>query len=155
MTFDRESKDRYEEASRLLKGLEEHPRNLKPLSDKEQNYAKKFGLLKKACVMFSYERFKDAFTLIAEAAEIVKAENKVRLEAEWALAAKWKFRLSLPPKLDLSDHKDKISKEKVISEKFVESLDLGDIDLQKVVTFINWTIKDKEQKFDKNEYLSS
>ena len=105
--------------------------------------------------MFSYERYKDAFELIAEAAEIVKAENKIILEAERALAAKWKFRLGLPPKLDLTDHKDKILKEEVITERFVNSLDLGDIDAPKVVTFINRTIKDKERKFSKNEYLSN
>ena len=154
-SYSRANKDQYEEASWLLWGLEEYPRNIKPLSDKEQNYAKKFGLLKKACVMFSYERYKDAFELIAEAAEIVKAENKIILEAERALAAKWKFRLGLPPKLDLTDHKDKILKEEVITERFVNSLDLGDIDAPKVVTFINRTIKDKERKFSKNEYLSN
>ena len=77
--------------------------------------------------MYSYEWFKDAFYLIAEAAEIVRAENKIRLEAERALAAKWKFKLNLPPKLDLTDFKNKILKESVITEKFVNLLDLGDI----------------------------
>jgi hypothetical protein len=35
------------------------------------NYARKFGLLKKACVLFFYGRFNDSFDEIAKAAKII------------------------------------------------------------------------------------
>jgi hypothetical protein len=34
----------------------------------DENYAKKFGMLKKACVLYSYGRFNDAFHSVSEAA---------------------------------------------------------------------------------------
>lgn len=37
----------------------------------DDNFAKKFGLLKKACVLYSYDRYNDAFKTVAEAAVIV------------------------------------------------------------------------------------
>lgn len=39
----------------------------------EESFKKKFGLLKKACVLFFYGRYGDAFDQIADAAEIVRA----------------------------------------------------------------------------------
>jgi hypothetical protein len=37
----------------------------------DANYTKKFGLLKKACVLFFYGRFNDSFDVIAKAAKII------------------------------------------------------------------------------------
>jgi hypothetical protein len=39
--------------------------------DLDNNYTKKFGLLKKACVLFFYGRYNDSFDDIAKAAKIV------------------------------------------------------------------------------------
>jgi hypothetical protein len=39
--------------------------------DLDNNYTLKFGLFKKACVLYFYGRYNDAFDLIAKAAEIV------------------------------------------------------------------------------------
>lgn len=37
----------------------------------DDNYTRKFGLLKKACVLFFYGRYNDAFDEIAKAAKII------------------------------------------------------------------------------------
>lgn len=50
-----------------------HPKTRKVLT-KEENFSVKFGYLKKACVLYQYSRFKEAFLTIAEAAVLVKAE---------------------------------------------------------------------------------
>ena len=39
--------------------------------DLDNNYTKKFGFLKKACVLFFYGRFNDAFDEIAKAVKII------------------------------------------------------------------------------------
>jgi hypothetical protein len=39
--------------------------------DLDNKYTRKFGLLKKACVLFFYGRFNDAFDVIAEGAHII------------------------------------------------------------------------------------
>ena len=38
----------------------------------DETFAKKFGLLKKACVLHFYGRYNDAFDVVAKAAEIIK-----------------------------------------------------------------------------------
>ncbi len=50
-----------------------HPKTKWVLS-KDENFSMKFGYLKKACVLYQYERYKEAFLTIAEAAVLVKAE---------------------------------------------------------------------------------
>lgn len=39
--------------------------------DLDNNYTKKFGFLKKACVLYFYGRFNDAFDEIAKAVKII------------------------------------------------------------------------------------
>lgn len=39
--------------------------------DIDTKYTRKFGLLKKACVLFFYGRYNDAFEIVAEAAHII------------------------------------------------------------------------------------
>jgi len=43
----------------------------------DDNYTKKFGLLKKACVLYFYGRYGDAFDQIANAAEIIKNQREI------------------------------------------------------------------------------
>lgn len=40
--------------------------------DLDNNYTKKFGLFKKACVLFFYGRYNDAFEEIAKAVKIIQ-----------------------------------------------------------------------------------
>ena len=112
-----------------------HPKTQKPVS-KEDNYCKKFGLLKKACVLYGYERFKESFIAIAEAATFVKAEKFRQAEIDKANAAKWKWKLNLPAKFELPMTKEQILQNEIVDEKFVKRLDLGDVDTTKVLTFI-------------------
>jgi hypothetical protein len=37
----------------------------------DDNYTKKFGLLKKSCVLYFYGRFNDSFDVIAKSAKII------------------------------------------------------------------------------------
>ena len=37
----------------------------------DENFTKKFGLLKKACVLYFYGRYNDAFDEVAKAAKII------------------------------------------------------------------------------------
>lgn len=45
--------------------------------DLDNNYAKKFGHLKKACVLFFYGRYNDSFDEIAKAAKIVQDQKEI------------------------------------------------------------------------------
>lgn len=72
--FKRPEKDAMSEEEKLWKTLKvQHPKTKKILS-KEENFSLKFGYLKKATVLFQYNRFKEAFLTIAEGAILVKAE---------------------------------------------------------------------------------
>ena len=53
---------------------------IKAYTELNENYAKKFGLLKKACVLYSYDRYNDAFTTVADAAVIAQKEKEQEKE---------------------------------------------------------------------------
>ena len=38
----------------------------------DENFTKKFGMLKKACVLYFYGRYNDAFDQVAKAAKIIQ-----------------------------------------------------------------------------------
>ena len=115
----------------------------------------KFGYLKKACVLFQYERYKEAFLTIAEAAVLVKAELAQLKVIEEKNKLKWKTKLGLPPKLELPKTKEEILAEKKIDLDYIEKLDVGNnIDPAKILTYIQMTILNEAQKYDKNQYLN-
>ena len=45
--------------------------------DVDAKYTRKFGLLKKACVLFFYGRYNDAFEIVAEAAHIIQEDKEI------------------------------------------------------------------------------
>jgi hypothetical protein len=45
--------------------------------DLDNNYTKKFGLLKKSCVLYFYGRFNDAFDEVAKAVKIIQDQREV------------------------------------------------------------------------------
>lgn len=52
-------------------------------NDNQRNmFAKKFGILKKASVLFFYGRSNDAFDEVAKAAQIIKNQKEVQKEVE-------------------------------------------------------------------------
>jgi predicted component of type VI protein secretion system len=53
----------------------EFKQKVKEFLNLDDNFAKKFGQLKKSIVLYGYERFNDAFLSIADAAQIVQKER--------------------------------------------------------------------------------
>lgn len=45
--------------------------------DLDNNYTKKFGLLKKACVLHFYGRYNDAFDELAKAVKIIQDQKEI------------------------------------------------------------------------------
>ncbi len=45
--------------------------------DLDNKYTKKFGLLKKACVLLFYGRVNDSFDVIAKAASIIQEDKEI------------------------------------------------------------------------------
>ena len=117
-----------------------HPKTRKILT-KDENFSMKFGYLKKACVLYQYEWYKEAFLTIAEGAVLVKAELAQLKVIEEKNKLKWKTWLGLPPKLELPKTKEEILAEKKIDLDYIEKLDVGNnIDPAKVLTYIQMTI---------------
>lgn len=132
----RRNKDKMTAEDKEIKEIVfQHPKTKKMLT-KEDSYYMKFGLLKKACVLYSYDRFKEAFLTIAEAAVIVKAELLKIKERDVKLSKKWKFKLNLPKTFELPCSIETILNEPSVDVKFIMKLELGEVDTAKVILFI-------------------
>jgi len=112
-----------------------HPKTGKVLS-KEENFSMKFGYLKKATVLYSYNRFKEAFLTIAEGAILVKAELKKLKEIENNNKTKWKFKLGLPKNFDIPMSRDELLAEPKLDASLINRMDLGEVDPAKVIIYI-------------------
>jgi hypothetical protein len=119
----------------------------------DENYAKKFGMLKKSCVLFSYGRFVDSFSKVSEAAEMIQKERDLEADKQRRLENKWKFKLGLDPNWDLPVAKEELEFEK-IDEKFLEKLDLG-VPVQTAKLYIEKTGILNKESYDKNDYLNN
>lgn len=91
--------------------------------NKEECFAVKFGLLKKACVQYSYERFKESFMTIAYAAKIVKEEKKQLEAIEKWVSLKWKRDLKIKPGVELPT-KEEVLKAKKLDSDFFDKFDI-------------------------------
>jgi hypothetical protein len=70
----RVSKDEREDTEELHK--------IAKLLDLDNNFTIKFGLLKKACVLFFYGRFNDAFDEVAKAAKIIQDQREIEKQKQ-------------------------------------------------------------------------
>lgn len=131
-----------------------HPKTGKVLT-KEENFSMKFGYLKKATVLYSYNRFKEAFLTIAEAAILVKAELKKLKEIENNNKTKWKFKLGLPKNFDIPMSREELLAEPKLDASLINRMDLGEVDPAKVIIYLQKTILDEKVLLDKNIYLNS
>jgi hypothetical protein len=52
-------------------------KDIMKMLDLDGNYTVKFGLLKKACVLFFYGRYNDAFDEVAKAAKIIQDQKEI------------------------------------------------------------------------------
>ena len=69
--------------------------------DLDNMYTKKFGFLKKACVLYFYGRFNDAFDEIAKAVKIIQDQNEVQKKKQELLEKRWRFKLGLDDGFEL------------------------------------------------------
>ena len=85
-----------------IKYLEEM-KTLKQELNLDDLYFKKFGLLKKASLLFLNGRKKDAKLWIATAAEIVQGQRRNNEEKQEAIQSRWKFKLGLDDGFELPE----------------------------------------------------
>lgn len=101
----------------------------------DENYTKKFGLLKKACVLFFYGRYNDAFDQVAVAAQIIKDQKEKEREKQSIIERRWKFKLGLDEGFELPIPIETIDPSKV-DEKFLKKLDLQGVAVSTVKLYI-------------------
>lgn len=83
----RESKEEKEDHKEM--------REIMKMLDLDGNYTVKFGLLKKACVLFFYGRYNDAFDEVAKAAKIIQDQKEIERQKQSVIERRWKFKLGL------------------------------------------------------------
>lgn len=86
----KEVKEEKKEMQEIMKAL-----------DLDNMYTKKFGLLKKACVLYFYGRFNDAFDEIAKAVKIIQEQKEIEQRKQQVLEKRWRFKLGLDEGFEL------------------------------------------------------
>lgn len=99
-----------------------------------EDFAKKFGHLKKASVLVHYGRANDAFDEIAKAAKIIQREAEAKKDQEANIQKEWQDRLGLGD-FELPKPVDKIRPEDV-TEEFLKSIEAGTTDLASLKVYI-------------------
>ena len=103
--------------------------------DLDGNYTRKFGLLKKACVLFFYGRYNDAFEEVAKAAKIIQDQREVEKQKQQVVEKRWRFKLGLDEGFELPVPIEQIDPSKV-DEKFLQKLDITGVPLSAIKQFI-------------------
>lgn len=101
----------------------------------DENYTKKFGLMKKACVLGFYGRYNDAFDEIAKAAKIIQDQKEIEQQKQKVIEKRWKFKLGLDDNFELPIPIEQIDVNKV-DEKFLKKLDMPGISLATIKLYI-------------------
>ena len=92
----------------------------------DDNFCKKFGLLKKASVLALFGREKDAKYEIAKAATIVAQQRKMDEEKQEAIQQRWKFKLGLDDGFELPERANIKNKHpKDITDEDLAEVELG------------------------------
>ena len=99
-----------------------------------EDFAKKFGHLKKASVLVYYGRANDAFEEIAKAAKIIQKEAEAKKEQEATIQKEWQDKLGLSD-FEFPKPVDKIRPEDV-TEEFLKSIEAGTTDLATLKIYI-------------------
>ena len=121
--------------------------------DLDDQYAKKFGLLKKASILQHYRREKDAKLSISKAATIVKEQREADKERTEAIEARWKFKLGLDDGFELPEEAKK-KHPKDITDQDLASVELGPgVTLATVRLYIDKTSPYNNNAYNKNVFL--
>lgn len=124
----RESKDEKEDQKEM--------HQIMKLLDLDNQYTIKFGLLKKACVLYFYGRYNDAFDQVAKAAKIIQDQREIEKQKQQIIEKRWKFKLGLDDGFELPMPIDQIDPAKV-DEKFLKKLDLQGVSVSTLKLYIN------------------
>lgn len=111
----RETSDEREDQSEMKKIMK--------LLDLDKYFTIKFGLLKKACVLYFYGRINDAFDEVAKSAKIIQDQREIEKQKQAIIEKRWKFKLGLDDGFEFPMPIDQIDPAKV-DEKFLKKLDL-------------------------------
>jgi len=132
----------------------EEMRKVKAEMKLDDNYFKKFGMLKKAAVLLYYERENEAMDEIAKAVEIAKEQRKSEAAKNEAIQRRWQFKLGIDeieiPAQMLKTHPDQVTDKElqaVVGDNGVP-LATARLYLQKISPVLN-------DQYDKNVYLDA
>ena len=112
-----------------------------------EQFAEKFGILKKASVLYFYGRFNDAFDVIAKACEIIKREKDQAVQKYWA------NKLGLPEGLELGKPYDQVTPED-ITEQFMKKIEANNADIASIKIYLQKTCPQVRNQFDRNTFLN-
>lgn len=116
-----------------------------------EDFAKKFGHLKKASVLVHYGRANDAFDEIAKAAKIIQREAEAKRDQEAIIQKEWQDKLGVD--LELPKPADKIRPEDV-TEEFLKSIEAGTTDLATIKVYIQNVCPLVRDQNDRNTFLN-
>ncbi len=123
---------------------------------KDDDYTHKLGMLRKASVLYNFERFTEAFKVIAKAAIRVKETKDKEAQDREKKASLWKFRLNLPKTMDVLGEVGELLRQRGphFTERDISSLGM-DIPVQKA-HIVAQKCFDLEgaNKWDKTVYLN-
>ena len=101
----------------------------------DNNFTIKFGLLKKACVLFFYGRYNDSFEEVAKAAKIIQDQREIDKQKQALIEKRWKFKLGMDDGFEMPIPIDQIDPKKV-DEKFLKKLDLQGVSVSTLKLYI-------------------
>jgi len=127
--------------------------NVRQQLDLDKKYAKKFGLLKKACVLHFYGRMNDAFDVIAKAAHIIQEDKEIEKQKQAIIERRWKFKLGLDDGFELPIPIETIDLAKV-DEKFLKKLDMQGVALSTLKLYIEMVSPQRTEEFSKHVFLN-
>jgi len=74
----------------------------------DENFCKKFGYLKKGCVLMFYQRYNDAFDELAKAVNIIKYQKELENDKMDLIKQRWRFKLELDEGFEIPYAIDKV-----------------------------------------------
>jgi hypothetical protein len=100
----------------------EEMREIQKKLDIDDNFCKKFGLLKKASVLSYYGRENEAFNEIAKAVQIIKDQKQHDAAMFEAIQKRWRFKLGLEDGFELPIPLDKVHPDDIDYKKLEAEL---------------------------------
>lgn len=152
-------KKKLAETIKKREGKHDHEHHLEMLEitkklNLDENYYKKFGLLKKSAVLMFYGRTNDSFDEIAKAVEIIKNQKELEKEKSESIQKRWKFKLGLDEGFELPFPLDKIHPND-IDDKMLQQCDLQPgMNISTVRLYIDNVSPFKWSEFSKNEFIN-